>query len=77
MTELAPESCIVCGKERPKGQDIFRQLQEQKFVVDQYTWIYLAGAEPVGSMACGAECAAVAIERFNTTGRCDAKGKKS
>lgn len=39
--------------------------------------LYLAGAVPVGSMACSADCAEVAIERFMQTGRCDARGEKS
>jgi len=61
--ELAPEECIVCGKKKklPPGT--------------VNTWVYLAGATPLGSMACGPECATVAVERFVATGRCDDKGR--
>lgn len=63
--ELAPEACIVCGKEKelPPGT--------------VNTWVYLAGSTPLGSMACGPECAQVAVARFLKTGRCDAQGAKS
>jgi len=63
--ELAPEACIVCGKAR-RGKSS-----------KPNTWVYLAGATPLGSMACGPECAQVAVARFLKTGRCDAKGAKS
>lgn len=63
--ELAPEACIVCGKRMPEQPPT------------PNTWVYLSGTEPLGSMACGAECAAVAVERFHRTGRCDARGGKS
>jgi hypothetical protein len=62
---LAPEACIVCGKERPRFS-----LSETN------TWVYLAGAKPLGSMACSPECAVVAVERFQSTGRCDARGMR-
>jgi len=63
--ELAPEACIVCGKDRLTTLD------------EPSTWVYLAGATPLGSMACGPECTAVAVERFKATGRCDSKEQKS
>lgn len=65
VTELAPEACIVCGKAKPSTPP------------EPNTWIYLAGATPLGSMACCPECAHVAVERFLKTGRCDAEGEKS
>ncbi len=65
MTELAPAACIVCGKPIPETQP------------HPNTWVYLANAEPLGAMACGPDCATVAIERFQYTGRCDSTGEKS
>ncbi len=69
MTELAPDACIVCGKPRPLTPD-GRQYQSS-------SWFYLAAATPLGSMACSPECATVAVERFQKTGRCDSTGEKS
>lgn len=66
--ELAPEACIVCGKAIPA-------IPKKR--LSPNTWVYLAGATPLGSMACGPECAQVAVARFLKTGRCDAKGAKS
>lgn len=71
MTELAPDACIVCGKKRPETP-----IGPRRYPYP-HTWVYLAGAMPVGFMACSPECAEVAVERFLKTGRCDAKGKKS
>lgn len=59
--ELAPEQCIVCGK-KPAKDEAARKAEG---------WVYLAGATPLGALACGAECAVVAVERWKRTGRVD------
>lgn len=58
--EVAPDGCVVCGKEPPGLGDV--------------GWSYLAGSYPIGSMTCSEECLAVALERFERTGRVDLKG---
>ena len=58
MTELAPECCIVCGIARPE-------------VCDDSEWTYIAGARPVGSLACSNKCLTIAIQRHKRTGRVD------
>jgi len=57
---LAPAACIVCGKPQPTD-------------APTSGWTYLAGAKPIGSMACSDACAEEAVERFHLFGRCDAK----
>lgn len=58
--ELAPTACIVCGRKHPGGENV-------------PGWAYLAGAQPIGSMACSPKCTEKAVERFHRTGRCDTK----
>lgn len=58
--EIAPECCIVCWKENPK-------------IPNAPGWTYLAGATPIGSMACSEHCTNIAVERFKKTGRCDVR----
>lgn len=55
---LAPGSCIVCNKPMPEID------------VDG-TWTYIAGGEPLGSMACSKDCLRVALGRYSRTGRLD------
>ena len=57
-TEIAPECCIVCGKENPH-------------INNAANWSYLAGSTPIGAMACSKPCLDVAIQRHKTTGRVD------
>lgn len=59
LSAMAPSSCIVCGKPHPGGKNA-------------PGWIYLAGAKPLGAVACSAKCGSVAGERFARTGRVDA-----
>jgi hypothetical protein len=61
--EIAPEACIVCAKPAPIADKAAGQ-----------GWRYLAGAKPLGSLACSQRCQDVAIRRFYKTGRCDLKG---
>lgn len=58
MPELAPEGCVVCGKERPE-------------VDHEQTWRYIADATPAGALACSDACLSVALERHQKTGRVD------
>lgn len=59
--EIAPKSCIVCGKAHPGGKNL-------------PDWSYLAGATPIGAITCSVDCLRTAIDRFQKTGRCDALG---
>jgi hypothetical protein len=63
VTDLAPDACIVCGKPVPDTAP------------KENHWVYLSGSTPLGAIACSLECTVIAVERFNHTGRCDAKGK--
>jgi ferredoxin len=58
--EIAPTACIVCGRKHPGGENV-------------PGWSYLAGAIPLGSIACSEACAKKAVDRFNRTGRCDTR----
>ncbi len=57
--EIAPAACIVCDLPHPGGENV-------------PGWVYLAGATPLGAIACSAACAIIAARRFKETGRCDA-----
>jgi predicted nucleic acid-binding Zn ribbon protein len=59
--ELAPNGCIVCKKPHPGGENV-------------PGWTYLAGAKPLGALACSPQCTLEALQRFQKTGRCDAAG---
>jgi hypothetical protein len=56
--DVAPEDCIVCGEKNPH-------------IENAPGWTYLAGAVPLGAVACSLSCTAIAIDRFKRTGRCD------
>jgi hypothetical protein len=56
--EVAPPCCIVCGKEKPDGENV-------------PGWVYLANAEPVAALACSEACTRTAVERHRRTGRVD------
>jgi hypothetical protein len=58
-SNMAPSCCIVCGKPHPGGQNV-------------PGWVYLAGAKPLGAIACSAHCGSIAGQRFARTGRVDA-----
>lgn len=56
--EVAPAGCVVCRKLHPGGESAAG-------------WTYLANSTPVGAMTCSPACAAVAVKRWERTGRVD------
>ena len=56
--EVAPPTCIVCGKDKPDGENV-------------PDWTYLAGSIPIGALTCGSGCTRVAVNRHTRTGRVD------
>ena len=63
--ELAPSACIVCG------------LPMTQITRSTYQWVYLAGAIPLGSMACGMNCALVALSMLARGKRADGKENRT
>lgn len=57
-TEVAPPNCVVCGKDKPDGENV-------------PGWAYLAGSIPLGAITCSPACTTKAVERHNDTGRVD------
>lgn len=56
--EVAPPNCIVCGKDKPEGESA-------------PGWTYIAGVDPIGSIACSPTCVAIAVKRHKRSGRVD------
>lgn len=56
---LAPQTCVVCGKDRPKDSD------------EGSSWRGLLGAMPLGSHICSDECYNKARQRIAIHGRAD------
>lgn len=56
--EAAPPCCVVCGKAHPGGENV-------------PGWTCIAGALPMGAIACSPECTRKAVDRYMKTGRVD------
>ena len=56
--EIAPPNCVVCGKDKPEGENV-------------PGWTYLAGSTPIGATTCSPGCTGVAVHRHAQTGRVD------